>query len=398
VDDAGRAGAAGPPRGGAAGPLRGFRVIELAGIGPAQYAAMLLSDLGADVIRVERTDTVAQAGPAAPGDIVNRGRRSVAVDLKSEAGPALLLDLVSRADALLDPFRPGAAERLGIGPGVCLARRPGLVYGRMTGWGQDGPLAQHAGHDINYVALAGALAHIGRAGQPPVPPLNLVGDMGGGGLFLAFGVVCGLLEAARTGRGQVVDAAMIDGVTSLMTMVWGYYAQGFYSLERGHNVIDSGAPFYDVYECADGKYVSVGPIERRFYARLLHVLGLRPDDLPPRRDQDRWPAAREQLAAVFRQHTRDEWCARLEGEQDICFAPVLDLAEAPQHPHHQARGTFSDDGGVIQPAPAPRFSATPGAIQRPPARPGEHTDEVLAEWLSLDGGALDRLRGQGTVA
>jgi len=211
-------------------------------------------------------------------------------------------------------------------------------------------------------------------------------------------VVCGLLEAARTGRGQVVDAAMIDGVTSLMTMVWGYYAQGFYSLERGHNVIDSGAPFYDVYECADGKYVSVGPIERRFYARLLHVLGLRPDDLPPRRDQGRWPAAREQLAAVFRRHTRDEWCARLEGEQDICFAPVLDLAEAPQHPHHQARGTFSDDGGVIQPAPAPRFSATPGVIQRPPARPGEHTDEVLAEWLSLDGGALDRLRGQGTVA
>jgi alpha-methylacyl-CoA racemase len=268
----------------------------------------------------------------------------------------------------------------------------------MTGWGQDGPLAQHAGHDINYVALAGALAHIGRAGQPPVPPLNLVGDMGGGGLLLAFGVVCGLLEARRTGRGQVVDAAMIDGVSSLMTMVWGYHAQGFYSLERGHNVIDSGAPFYDVYECADGRYVSVGPIEHRFYSRLLEVLGLRLDDLPPRRDRDQWPAARERLAAVFRQHTRDEWCARLEGERDICFAPVLDLAEAPQHPHHQARGTFARDGGVIQPAPAPRFSATPGAIQRPPARPGEHTGEVLAEWLSLDSAAVAALRDQGTVA
>ncbi len=293
MDNAGRAGAS--------GPLRGFRIIELAGIGPAPYAAMLLSDLGADVIRVERTDTAAKAGPAVPGDIVTRGRRSIAVDLKSAAGPELVLDLVSHADALLDPYRPGAAERLGVGPDACLARRPELVYGRMTGWGQDGPLARHAGHDINYVALAGALAHIGRAGQPPVPPLNLVGDMGGGGLFLAFGVVCGLLEARRTGRGQVVDAAMIDGVSSLMTMVWGYHAQGLYSLERGHNVIDSGAPFYDVYECSDGKYVSVGPIEHRFYARLIEVLGLRLDDLPPRRDQDQWPAARERLAALFRQ-------------------------------------------------------------------------------------------------
>jgi alpha-methylacyl-CoA racemase len=380
-----------------AGPLRGFRVIELAGIGPAPYAAMLLSDLGADVIRVERVGTAAKAGPAVPGDILARGRRSVALDLKSPEGAGLLLDLVARADALLDPYRPGAAERLGIGPDACLARRPELVYGRMTGWGQDGPLAQHAGHDINYVALAGALAHIGRAGQPPVPPLNLVGDMGGGGLFLAFGVVCGLLEARRTGRGQVVDAAMIDGVASLMTMVWGYYAQGFYSLERGHNVIDTGAPFYEVYECADGRFVSIGPIEHRFYARLLDVLGLGPDDLPPRRDRELWPAAKERLAAVFRQRTREEWCARLGGEPDICFAPVLDLAEAPRHPHHQARGTFADRGGVIQPAPAPRFSVTPGAIQRPPARPGEHTAEVLAHWLSLDEAAVARLRDQGTV-
>ena len=379
------------------GPLRGFRIIELAGIGPAPYAAMLLSDLGADVIRVDRTDSAAQTGTGVPGDVVTRGRRSIAVDLKAAAGAGLVLDLVARSDALLDPYRPGVAERLGVGPEPCLARRPELVYGRMTGWGQDGPLAGHAGHDINYVALAGALAHIGRAGQPPVPPLNLVGDMGGGGLFLAFGVVCGLLEAARSGCGQVVDAAMIDGVASLMTMVWGYYAQGFWSLDRGHNVFDSGAPFYDVYECADGKYVSVGPIEQRFYRRLLAVLGLGPEDLPPRQDQGQWPAAKNRLAAVFRQRTRDEWCARLAGEQDICFAPVLDLAEAPGHPHHQARGTFAVQDGVIQPAPAPRFSATPGAIQRPPARPGQHTDEVLAEWLSLDAASLAGLRGQGTI-
>jgi alpha-methylacyl-CoA racemase len=322
----------------------------------------------------------------------------VALNLKAAGGAGLLLDLVSHADALLDPYRPGVAERLGIGPEACLARRPALVYGRMTGWGQDGPLARHAGHDINYVALAGALAHIGRAGQPPAPPLNLVGDMGGGGLFLAFGVACGLLEAGRSGRGQVVDAAMIDGVASLMTMVWGYHARGFWSLERGHNVIDSGAPFYDVYECADGRYVSVGPIEHRFYLRLLEVLGISPAELPPRRDQDGWPATRQRLAAVFRQRTRDEWCARLEDERDICFAPVLDVAEAPAHPHHQARGTFARHDGVLQPAPAPRFSATPGAIQRSPARPGEHTDEVLTEWLALDAAALAALRGQGTIA
>jgi len=383
---------------GASGPLRGFRVIELAGIGPAPYAAMLLSDLGADVIRVERTDTAARAGPAVPGDIVTRGRRSLAVDLKQASGAELVLDLVGRADALLDPYRPGVTERLGIGPEPCLARRPALVYGRMTGWGQDGPLARHAGHDINYVALAGALAHIGRAGGPPAPPLNLVGDMGGGGLFLAFGVTCGLLEAGRSGRGQVVDAAMIDGVASLMTMVWGYQAQGFWSLERGHNVIDSGAPFYDVYECADGRYVSVGPIEYRFYLRLLEVLEINPAELPQRRDQDGWPAARQRLAAVFGQRTRDEWCARLAEERDICFAPVLDVAEAPAHPHHVARGTFARSDGVVQPAPAPRFSATPGAIQRPPARPGQHTDEVLAEWLDLDAAALGTLRGQGTIA
>jgi alpha-methylacyl-CoA racemase len=378
------------------GPLTGLRVVELAGLGPVPHAAMVLGDLGADVVRVERPTAFDPAGGGS--DYMLRSRRSVAADLKTGDGRELVLRLVAKADVLLEGYRPGVAERLGLGPQDCQAVNPALVYGRMTGWGQDGPLAQHAGHDINYVALAGALAHIGRAGQPPVPPLNLVGDMGGGGLFLAFGVVCGLLEARRTGRGQVVDAAMIDGVSSLMTMVWGYHAQGLYSLKRGRNVIDSGAPFYDVYECADGKYVSVGPIEARFYARLLEALGLGLDDLPPRRDQDQWPVARERLAAVFRQHTRDEWCARLEGEQDICFAPVLDLAEAPQHPHHQARGTFTHDGGVTQPVPAPRFSATPGAIQRPPARPGEHTDEVLAEWLSLDGRALDRLRDQGTVA
>src|SRR6202167_1194022 len=263
------------------GPLTGFRVVEFAGIGPGPFACMMLADMGAEVITLDRP-----GADKSQKSTAGRGRKVVEIDLKNKAALGEVLDLLEHADALIEGFRPGVMERLGLGPDALLARNPRLVYGRMTGWGQDGPLAQHAGHDINYVALAGALAHIGRAGQPPVPPLSLVGDMGGGGLFLAFGVVCGLLEARRTGRGQVVDAAMIDGVSSLMTMVWGYHAQGLYSLERGHNVIDSGAPFYDVYECADGRYVSIGPIEHRFYARLLEVLGLRLDDLPPRRDQD----------------------------------------------------------------------------------------------------------------
>lgn len=380
----------------ASGPLTGLRVVELAGLGPAPYCAMLLSDLGADVVRVERPGAAAKS-PRWDRDIVTRGRRSVTADLKTTGGVELLLRLADAADALLDPYRPGAAERLGIGPDVCLARNPRLVYARMTGWGQDGPLAPNAGHDINYIALAGALAHIGRADQPPVPPLNLVGDMGGGGLFLAFGTVCALLEARRSGRGQVVDMAMIDGVASLLTMILGYHAQGFYSLRRGTNVFDTGSHFYEVYECADGRFVAIGPIEFRFYARLLEVLGLSADDLPPRRDRSGWAASKERLAAVFRTRTRQEWCDLLERETEICFAPVLDLAEAPEHPHHRARGTFLVDDGVVQPAPAPRFSRTPGRVQRPPARPGEHTGEVLADWLGLGEDELEDLRARHVI-
>lgn len=378
------------------GPLAGVRVVELVGQGPSPYAAMLLSDLGAEVVRVDRPNAAAKAGDDARKDVLARGRRSIAVDLKTAAGIQVVLRLVDRADALLDPFRPGAAERMGVGPEVCLARQPGLVYARMTGWGQTGPLAHHAGHDINYVALAGALAHIGRSGQAPVPPLNLVGDMAGGGLFLAFGVVCALLEAQRSGRGQVVDVAMIDGVASLMSLIYGWQAQGFYSQERGTNTIDTGSPFYEVYECADGHYVSVGPIEYRFFANLLRAIGIEPAELPPRSRRDTWPAVKEQIAVVFRQRTRQEWTELLEPQVDLCFAPVLTMLEAPEHPHHVARGTFLTDG-VLQPAPAPRFSRTPGAVQRPPALPGEHTDEVLADWLSMDDDELSVLRADGVI-
>lgn len=379
------------------GPLAGLRVIELVGVGPAPYAAMLLSDLGAEVIRIHDPAAAAAATANQRNDIVARGRRSVAVDLKSPQGVALVLDLVEHADALVDPFRPGTVERLGIGPDICMARRPSLVYCRVTGYGQDGPLAHHAAHDINFVALGGALAHIGRAGQPPVPPINLVGDMGAGGLFLAFGAVCALFEASRSGRGQVVDVAMVDGVASLMSMVYSFHAQGWYTLERGSNTIDSGAPFFDVYECAEGGWVSVGPIERRFYDNLLRAIGLDPADLPRRGDRAAWPAIKERIAAVFRQRSRDEWCALLEAQPDICFAPVLDMLEAPEHPHNRARGTFVVDDGVVQPAAAPRFSRTPGAIQRPPSLPGEDTDAVLRDWLGLGDAALSGLHAAAVI-
>lgn len=362
-----------------AGPLRDVRVIELAGLGPGPYCAMLLADLGADVVRIERPDVTAEGDPRK--DVLSRGRRSVTLDVKSADGLATLLDLLARADVLLDPYRPGTTERLGLGPDVVAERNPKLVYARMTGWGQDGPLAGHAGHDINYIALAGALAHIGRAGEPPVPPMNLVGDMAGG-VFMAYGISSALFEAQRSGRGQVIDTAMVDGVASLMAMTYGYHAQGFHSPRRGENVYDSGSFFYDVYECADGEYVSVGPIEFRFYANLMAAIGLPLDELPRRSDRASWAAAKVRIAEVFRARTRDEWCELLEPLPDLCFAPVLSYVEAPEHPHLKARGTFVDPGGVVQPAPVPRFSRTPGAIRRPPPSPGEHTAEVLAEWLS----------------
>jgi alpha-methylacyl-CoA racemase len=381
-----------------AGPLTGVRVLELAGIGPGPYAAMVLSDMGAEVVRIDRAASVPASPPGRPPvDVLNRGRRSVAVDLKVPEGVEAVLRLVASADALIEGFRPGVTERLGLGPDVCLERSPRLVYGRMTGWGQDGPYASAAGHDINYIALAGALAHIGRAGAPPTPPLNLVGDFGGGGLLLAFGIACGLFETSRSGQGQVVDAAMIDGAANLMAMFWGFRAMGIWSPERGTNLLDTGAHFYDVYECADGGFVSIGSIEPQFYAELLKRTGLDGDpELAGQMDRSTWPALKAKLAEVFRSRTRDEWCDEMEAT-DVCFAPVLSMDEAASHPHNVARGTFETRDGVVQPAPAPRFSRTAPELDRPPAFPGQHTDEVLADWGFAED-EVAALRAAGAVA
>ncbi len=379
------------------GPLAGITVLEIAGIGPGPYCGMLLADLGADVIRIDRAGSVMGGDPdRPPADLLARGRRSVGVDLKSPEGVEVVLGLVERADALFEGFRPGVAERLGIGPGDCLARNPRLVYGRMTGWGQDGPYAPTAGHDINYISLAGALDAIGRRGEAPVPPLNLVGDFGGGGLMLAFGILAALLEAKVSGKGQVIDAAMVDGAASLMTMTHSLRAMGVWSDERGTNMLDTGAPFYDVYETADGRYVSIGSIEPQFYAELLRLTGLEGEELPWQHDRAQWPAMKERLAAVFRARTRDEWCALMEGT-DVCFAPVLSIPEAVEHPHNVARGTFVEVAGIPQPGPAPRFSRTPGEIRTPPAHAGQHTDEVLAE-AGIDPDRIAKLREAGAIA
>jgi alpha-methylacyl-CoA racemase len=358
----------------------------------------MLSDMGADVIRVDRAQAVKGGDPATPpSDVLNRGRRSIGIDLKNPDGVEALLALVEQADALFEPFRPGVAERLGIGPDVCLARNPKLVYGRMTGWGQDGPYAHTSGHDINYIALAGALEPIGRAGQPPLPPLNLVGDFGGGGMLMAYGLVCGLLEAKMSGKGQVIDAAMVDGAACLMMMFHAFRAMGIWEDARGSNLLDTGAYFYDVYETADGRFVSIGSLEPQFYAELLRLTGLEGDpDLPWQHDKTQWPRMKERMAAIFKTKTRDEWCEIMEGT-DVCFAPVLSLAEAPSHPHNVHRGTFVERQGIVQPAPAPRFSRTPGEIARPPAHAGQHTDEVLLEW-GFDEARVAKLRETGAVA
>ncbi len=378
------------------GPLDGVRIIEIAGIGPGPFAAMLLSDMGAEVLRVDRAQNVRGGSPDHPPiDLLNRGRRSVGIDLKHPDGVETVLKLVEKADALIEGFRPGVAERLGIGPDDCRARNPKLVYGRMTGWGQDGPYAQAAGHDINYISLAGALDAIGRRGEAPVPPLNLVGDFGGGGMFLAFGVVCALLEAGRSGEGQVVDAAMVDGSATLMTMFHSMRAMGFWNDERGTNLLDTGAHFYDVYECSDAKFISIGSIEPQFYAELLRLSGLEGEELPHQMDRTKWADLKQRVAGVFKTKTRDEWCAVME-HTDVCFAPVLSLAEAPQHPHNVHRGTFTEVAGVVQPAPAPRFSRTPGEIVRPPAHPGQHTDEALTDW-GLAADDVAKLREAGAV-
>ena len=386
----------------ASGPLSGVKVIELAGIGPGPFAGMMLADMGAEVARVDRAQSVPVGGPAPTGpvsDVLGRGRRSVAIDLKHPKGRDAVLRLASGADALIEGFRPGVAERLGIGPDECLARNPRLVYGRMTGWGQDGPYAPMAGHDINYIALSGALSLFGRRDQPPTPPVNLIGDFGGGGMLLAFGVVCAVLEASRSGRGQVIDAAMVDGAALLSSMIWGLHAAGGWG-ERGTNLLDTGAWYYDVFETSDGGWISIGSLEPQFFAELTRLTGLAADvdrggPVPDQADRAGWPAAKRRLAAVIRTRTRQEWCELMEGT-DVCFAPVLGLDEAPAHPHNKERRGFLDVDGVIQPAPAPRFSRTPGAVSGPAPAPGGQTDEVLSAW-GFDADEVAGLRADGAV-
>lgn len=379
------------------GALRGLRVVELAGIGPAPFAAMLLADAGADVVRVDRVAHVRGGGGLLPAerDLLARGRRSVGVDLKHPEGVEVVTRLASSADVLLEGFRPGVAERLGLGPEALRARAPRLVYGRMTGWGQEGPWADRVGHDIDYLALAGGLFPIGPAGSPPVPPLNLVADFGGGGAFLAFGVLAAVFERSRSGEGQVVDAAMVDGVAALTAMFHGMAAMGAWTDERGANLLDGGAPFYRCYATSDGGFMAVGALEPQFYAALLEVLSLGASDWP-QHDRARWPAQHAALEELFASRTRDQWAAAFEGS-DACVAPVLTLSEAPAHPHLAARGTFVEHGGLLQPAPAPRFSRTPSALSRPPVLPGQHTDEVLAD-AGFSPGEVAALREAGAVA
>ena len=378
------------------GPLNDVKIVELVGIGPGPFAAMLLADLGADVLRVHRVESVERGFDPGGVPVLDRNRRSVGVDLKSPEGVETVLRLVESADALIEGFRPGVTERLGVGPEPCQVRNPRLVYGRMTGWGQDGPMAQAAGHDINYIALAGALAHFGRAGDKPTPPINLIGDFGGGGMLLAFGVVCGVLEARGSGQGQVVDAAMVDGAAILMSMIWGLRHLGaFDENHRGQNVLDTGAPFYDSYECADGAFIALGSLEPQFYAELLAKTGLAGEDLPAQMDREGWDRLRVRFTELFKTKTRDQWRTLLE-DSDACFAPVLTMSEAAVHPHIQARGTIVEYAGVLQPAPAPRFSRTPPELRSPPARPGEHTDEALADW-GFTPDELVALRAAGAI-
>jgi alpha-methylacyl-CoA racemase len=382
------------------GPLEGIRIVELAGIGPGPFCAMLLSDMGAEVIRVDRAAIVGQDtdrdGNDARYNLLSRGRRNIAVDLKNAAGVNATLRLIDRADALLEGLRPGVMERLGLGPDLCLARNPKLVYGRMTGWGQDGPIAHIAGHDINYIALSGVLHTIGEAGGPPVPPLNLVGDFGGGALYLAMGVLAGIISARSTGRGQVIDCSMVEGSASLMMMMYGALASGAWKEERGANRTDGGAHYYHVYETKDGEHVAIGAIEPQFYALLLNHTGLEGEDLPPQTDRAQWPAMQERLTRIFKTKTRAEWVEIMQ-ETDICFAPVLRMSEALKHPHNVHRESFVEIEGIPQPAPAPRFLGTPTGVQRPPARVGEHTDQILRDW-GFSAGEIAELHRSGAVA
>jgi alpha-methylacyl-CoA racemase len=376
------------------GPLSGVRVIEIASLAPAPFGCMILADLGADVLRVDRAERCGPQAPA-PSDPLSRGRRSIGLNLKDAAAIDLLLQLADDADVLVEGFRPGVAERLGFGPQVCAQRNPRLIFARMTGWGQDGPLAPTAGHDIDYIAISGALSLIGRAGESPVPPVNLLGDFGGGGMLLALGILAALVERAHSGLGQVVDAAMVDGSALLTSFVYGMRASGTWQDNRGSNLLDGGAPFYDTYATADGQYVAVGALEPQFYAALLQGLGLTGADLPHQLDRDGWPVLRQRFAAAFASRTRAEWEQVFAGT-DACVAPVLNMAEAPAHPHAAARGAFTEIGGVTQPAPAPRFGRTSAAAPEPPPRPGQETDAVLAG-LGLTAADVADLRARGVI-
>ena len=379
------------------GPLAGLKVIELVGLGPGPFAGMLLADMGADVLRIDRVEASRALDRSQPASsAMNRGKWSLAVDLKHPKGVATLLRLVEGADALFEVFRPGVAERLGFGPDVCLALNPRLIYGRLTGWGHDGPYAQAAGHDIDYLALAGALEPLGRAGQPPTPPINVLADFAGGGMLLAFGVACAAFERATSGKGQVVDAAMVDGAALMLTPFYAARASGFWG-PRGTNFLDTGAPFYEAYETSDGGWVAVGAIEPQFYAELRSRLGLADDgELDAQWDKEQWPAQKARLAAVFHTKTRDEWCELLE-HTDACFAPALAPTEAPDHPHNRARHTFLRINDVPQPAPAPRFSRTPATVARPPTHSGDDDDEALAAW-GFTAAEIDELRAADAIA
>jgi alpha-methylacyl-CoA racemase len=379
------------------GPLKGLTIIEISGIGPGPFAGMSLADMGANVIRVERPGGTDFSNAQEPRlDFLNRGKRCICVNLKQREGVATVLQLLEKADGLLEGNRPGVMERLGLGPDICLEKNPALVYGRMTGWGQEGPMAQVAGHDLNYVALAGALHPIGRAGEKPAIPLNLVGDFGGGGLMLAYGMVCALLEAKTSGKGQVVDAAMIDGAATLMASTFAASQVGFWREERGTNLLDGGAHFYEVYETSDGKYISLGAIEPQFYAALLETLGEDATYFQNQWDMDNWPAMQEQMSEIIKGKTRDQWDAVFAGV-DVCYAPVLAMSEVRHHPHHQARGTFIDDGEYWQPAPAPRFSRTKAELRGPSARLGQHTEDILREFGFSDQEVAEKLASKAVV-
>ena len=375
------------------GPLKGLKIIEMAGIGPGPFCGMVLADLGAEIIRVDRASAI---GTGSKQDAANRGKKSIAVDLKSEEGVEVVLKLVETADAIFEGFRPGVMERLGLGPDVCSKRNERIVFGRMTGWGQEGPLANAAGHDINYISLTGALAAIGRPGSPPVPPLNLIGDFGGGGMLLALGLVAALLESKESKKGQVVDAAMTDGSALLMTMIYTMQSSGMWKTSMGSNLLDGGSHFYDTYECKDGKFISLGSIEPQFYALLCQIAELDESIFGNQMSRDSWPEQKEAIKKIILDKTRDEWCELMEGT-DVCFAPVLDMSEAPKHPHNVERKTFIDLEGVTQPAPAPRFSRTEPEVVSSPSVVGEHTDEVLTS-IGFSDEDINTLKTSGAVA